>query len=77
MKPQSLTVGELTFRWADDILTITTSERQYGLGKQEAAQLLAYLEERRAEMIDLPGWAQRAEEGLQALPKDAVDDLHE
>jgi len=39
----SITVGGLTFRWADDQLLVTTSKGQYRLNASETAQLLDFL----------------------------------
>ncbi len=68
-KRQSVTIGSLTFRWADDVLTVTTPTGHYVLTGQEASELLSYLFAYGDEMADvtqeIPSWARS--------PKQQVD----
>ena len=44
--------GGLTFRWADDHLSITTPQEQYHLSASETAQLLDFLYAQKDEIFD-------------------------
>jgi len=62
----SITVGGLTFRWADDQLLVTTSKGQYRLNASETAQLLDFLYAQKDEIFDaeahiegLAAWARQ------------------
>jgi len=48
----SITMGGLTFRWADNHLSITTPEGQYHLNASETAQLLDFLYAQKDEIFD-------------------------
>jgi len=62
----SITVGGLTFRWADDQLLVTTLKGQYRLNASETAQLLDFLYAQKDEIFDaeahtdgLAAWARQ------------------
>jgi hypothetical protein len=59
---ESLTVGQLTFRWADEGLLVVTPAGQYLLDGKETIELLDYLYSSRDSMWQaahrLPDWAQ-------------------
>lgn len=61
---ESVTVGGLTFRWADDVLIITTPTGQHVLNGRATADLLTFLDMNRDEIFAVdqangtPDWAQ-------------------
>jgi len=64
----SITMGGLTFRWADDQLSVTTPEGQYQLAASETAYLLDMLYANKDAIFDaeahtdgngLAAWARR------------------
>ncbi|HYU75078.1 MAG TPA: hypothetical protein VEL31_20615 [Ktedonobacteraceae bacterium] len=61
---ESMTVGGLTFRWADNTLLITTPTGQHLLNGRAAADLLTFLDANRDEIFtaeqtgSVPEWAQ-------------------
>lgn len=61
---ESVTIGGLTFRWADTVLIITTPTGQHILNGRAAADLLTFLDINRDEIFAVdqangtPDWAQ-------------------
>ena len=62
----SITLGGLTFRWADDQLIVTTPNEQYQLNASATAQLLDFLYAQKDEIFDaeahtdgLAAWARQ------------------
>jgi len=62
----SITTNDLTFRWADDHLIVTTPKGQYALDAQETAHLLDLLYAHKDEIFDaevqtdgLAAWARQ------------------
>ncbi len=62
----SITIGGLTFRWADDQLLVTTSKGQHCLNASETAQLLDFLYAQKDAIFDaeahtdgLAAWARQ------------------
>ena len=54
----SITLGGLTFRWADDQLVVTTPKGQDCLNASETAQLLDFLYARKDEIFDAEAHAE-------------------
>jgi hypothetical protein len=61
---ESITIGGLTFRWADSVLIITTPTGQHMLNSRATADLLTFLDVNRNEIFAVdqvngtPDWAQ-------------------